>query len=205
MTLLIFAAIQVAICLPLHALVLPTLSGRGPVQSRVTPTTNESARQATGRRLYLLGGAFAAALFVFGAISVHLLNLLQVGGLTTAQAVMVASVIGPMQVTGRALELFFAKRLPPATVGLSTIPRTTNFGAHSTGLFVWRPHNVLRFRRNIWPQQRAADHRQRHASRGPVSRDSRWYLARLFGEASVVGNGNRLSVLLLRLVQWITL
>ncbi|MGT2428140.1 hypothetical protein ACU4HD_04635 [Cupriavidus basilensis] len=45
------------------------------------------------------------------------MNLLQVGGLTTAQAVMVATVIGPMQVTGRVMELFFAKKLQPAQVG----------------------------------------------------------------------------------------
>ncbi len=117
-TLMMFAAIQVAICLPLHALILPRLSGRAPTQSEViSPATGMPARQVTGRRFYLLGGAFAAALFVFGALSVHLLNLLQVGGLTTAQAVMVASVIGPMQVTGRVMELFFAKKLQPAQVG----------------------------------------------------------------------------------------
>lgn len=118
MTLVAFAAIQLAVCLPLHALVLPRLSARAPARSNVTsPTTDAPAKPAIGRHFYFLGGAFAAALFVFGALSVHLLNLLQVGGLTTAQAVMVASVIGPMQVTGRVLELFFAKRLQPAQVG----------------------------------------------------------------------------------------
>jgi len=121
-TLMMFAAFQVAICLPLHAFILPKLSGRRSIHPKVaSPTAGEPARQAAARRLYLLGGAFAAALFVFGALSAHLLNLLQVGGLSTAQAVMVASVIGPMQVTGRALELFFAKRLPPATIGMLSI------------------------------------------------------------------------------------
>ncbi|WP_174426648.1 MFS transporter [Cupriavidus basilensis] len=116
MTLLVFAGIQIAVCLPLHGLVLPRLSARAQPQVAAR-APDASPSTVAGKPFFLLAGAFAAALFVFGALSVHLLNLLQAGGLSTAQAVMVASVIGPMQVTGRVMELVFAKRLPPVQVG----------------------------------------------------------------------------------------
>ncbi|WP_354681861.1 MFS transporter [Cupriavidus necator] len=119
MTLVAFAAVQLFICLPLHALVLPAFPRRALPSEVGEPKglLTKAADTMPGMRFYLLGGAFAAALFVFGALSVHLLSLLQLGGLTVAQAVMVASVIGPMQVMGRTMELALASRFQPSQVG----------------------------------------------------------------------------------------
>ncbi|WP_063832603.1 MFS transporter [Cupriavidus sp. SK-4] len=120
LTLAAFAAWQLFVCLPLHALVLPALSRRSssarPEQAATAPPAAHSDA-APAMQFHLLAGAFAVALFVFGALSVHLLNLLQLGGLSVAEAVLVASVIGPMQVTGRMMELALAGRFRPSQAG----------------------------------------------------------------------------------------
>jgi len=51
-------------------------------------------------------------------IAVHLINLLTTAGLTSAQAVTVSMLVGPLQVAGRILELGFSRRVKAVTVGL---------------------------------------------------------------------------------------
>ena len=61
--------------------------------------------------------AFSANIFVFSALSVHLIPLLQELGHSARAAVIVAMLIGPMQVAGRILERTVARHTAPQTVG----------------------------------------------------------------------------------------
>ena len=59
--------------------------------------------------------------FITSAIAVHIVNLLQSSGLALGTAVLVASLIGPMQVTGRLAELAFGRRLSSVAIGVLTL------------------------------------------------------------------------------------
>ena len=122
-TLLIFAAINLAICLPLHWFGLAR---------RETPDHAEQARKtdtaATAEGAHLEGAArriamvlfsviVAASAVVFGALAVHLVPLLEAAGLTAAVAVFVASLKGPAQVAGRIWDLTLARKWHPIDVG----------------------------------------------------------------------------------------
>lgn len=122
-TLLIFAAINLAICLPLHWFGL---------SRRETPDQAEQARKtdtaATPEGVHLEGAArriamvlfsviVAASAVVFGALAVHLVPLLEAAGLATAIAVFVASLKGAAQVAGRIWDLTLARKWHPIDVG----------------------------------------------------------------------------------------
>lgn len=62
--------------------------------------------------------AFAANMFIFSALSVHLIPLLNDLGHAAGVAVMMSTLIGPMQVAGRICERTFARNALPQTVGL---------------------------------------------------------------------------------------
>jgi hypothetical protein len=61
--------------------------------------------------LGLLSGFFALRWFITSVIAVHVLSLLQGVGLTAAEAVGVAALIGPGQVAGRILEFAIGPRV----------------------------------------------------------------------------------------------
>ena len=67
---------------------------------------------------YLLTLAFTGNALVFSATQVHLMSMLQAKDLSPASAAAVGAMIGPMQVTGRVLELAFASRLSASAVGI---------------------------------------------------------------------------------------
>jgi MFS family permease len=119
-TLMIFAAINLAICLPLNWLGLSW---------RETAATAPAAKQAaaspdgpvlTGQRRIVGMALFALIMslngFVFGVISLQLVPLLEAAGLAGAAAVWVASLKGHGQFGGRVIEIFFAKNLKAMTV-----------------------------------------------------------------------------------------
>ncbi len=120
-TLVLFALINLAVCLPLHWLGLARRE------------TTEGAPASTGSPAAsldepLLGRARSVAIvlfalimslngFVFGVISVQLVPLLEAAGLATAAAVWVASTKGVAQFGGRVVEIVFARNLRAITVG----------------------------------------------------------------------------------------
>jgi MFS family permease len=116
-TALVFAAINLLVCVPLHALALP----RGGGTSRAATRTGSMAALRQVLRdptFHLLAAAFTANILVFSATSVHLLAMLAAKGLTPAQAAAFGALIGPMQVAGRLAEMLFGGRLAPSRVGL---------------------------------------------------------------------------------------
>jgi hypothetical protein len=115
-TLLVYAAIQLAVNLPLILLLVPRAVGRPP------DTAVESAAWASPdsrtAALILLGTFFSIRAAISAVVSVHALRLLQGVGLTAAAAVGVAALFGPSQVFGRMMEWAFARRLDPFTTSL---------------------------------------------------------------------------------------
>ena len=120
-TLVLFAAINLAVCLPLNWIGLARKEAAG--KSEATANGN-SARD--GSLLHGVQRTIAIALFalvmslnsfVFGVVSVQLVPLLEAAGLATAAAVWVASMKGFAQFGGRVVEIAFGRNLHAVTVG----------------------------------------------------------------------------------------
>jgi hypothetical protein len=124
-TLLIFAALHLLACTPVHAWLLPSV--RLAVNELHAPTAAQSAAAGSNRgsTFGLLAGAFTAYGFIAGAMAVQVIPALESCGLTTAQAVALAACIGPMQVAGRAADLVAGDRISAlrlGTIALTLIP-----------------------------------------------------------------------------------
>lgn len=119
-TLLILGALNLLICAPLHLRFLP---GRDRTHKVHAPgghaTDSKSLREVLREpAFYFLGGAFVANGLIFSAMSVHMLAMMQSKGTTLATAALLGAVVGPMQVTGRILELTAGSRFSIVHVGL---------------------------------------------------------------------------------------
>ncbi len=119
-TLVLFAAINLAVCLPLTWY---GLARREPAEAEAAPEDPAQAKdgrplsgraRAVGMVLFALVMSLNA--FVFGVMSVQLVPLLEGAGLATAAAVWVASMKGFAQFGGRVVELVFGRNLHSITV-----------------------------------------------------------------------------------------
>lgn len=117
-TLMVYAGLQLFICLPLHCWLLPAFRAAPPVL-RDAADAVPAPGPAVASYAWL-AVAFALVTFVSSVLSVHLISLLKSAQLSAKDAVMVASLIGPMQVLGRILELVFARNVRPIAVGTVT-------------------------------------------------------------------------------------
>lgn len=125
-TLSVYAGLHLLVCAPLHAFALPA---RQP--GRLTAAGTEARRstapqpvvQGLVRRpaFWLLVLSFTALGFVTSAMATHVVPMLVTAGATTASALAVAALIGPMQVAGRFADLLLAGRLHPLAVGWITV------------------------------------------------------------------------------------
>ena len=121
-TLVLFAVINLVVCLPLHWL---GLARRESPEAVAAPTGGAAASpdgpplEGRARSVALVLFALIMSLngFVFGVISVQLVPLLEAAGLATAAAVWVASTKGVAQFGGRVVEILFARNLRAITVG----------------------------------------------------------------------------------------
>lgn len=116
-TLTLYALIQLLVCAPLHCL----LDGPRQQKAAVSQHAGATLRHAIGQpQFWLLATAFAVNAFVFAAISVHLIRVVRALGHSMELALMLAALIGPMQVAGRLIERTWGNGKPPATVGIYT-------------------------------------------------------------------------------------
>jgi MFS family permease len=106
--LLAYAGLMLMVNLPMVWLLVPPAPPR---PSRDAGRAGLPKSPAQRLALVLLGAFFALRWFITSAISVHVLSLLQGIGLTAAQAVGVAALIGPGQVAGRILEYAIGPRV----------------------------------------------------------------------------------------------
>ena len=126
-TLTIYAIIQLAVCAPLHCL----LDGARRHKALATHLAGATLPQAVRQpQFWLLAAAFAVNAFIFAALSVHLIRVVQALGHSMELALMLSALIGPMQVAGRLIERSWAGRISPAVVGIYT------FAALPVALFV---------------------------------------------------------------------
>ena len=119
-TLLIFAAINLAICLPLNWIGLSW--HEPPSQPAATKVAEPSPEgPVLEGRVRVVGICLFALImslngFVFGVVSLQMVPLLEAAGLAGATAVWVASLKGHGQFGGRVVEIFFARNLKAMTV-----------------------------------------------------------------------------------------
>jgi predicted MFS family arabinose efflux permease len=123
LTLVIFAAINLLLCLPLNWMGLAKRESPLQAQQADAPTA-ASARGAAPLEgpartiaMLLFGAIVAASAIVFGAMAAHLVPVLEASGLASATAVWIASLKGVAQVAGRIWDLTFARKWHPIDVG----------------------------------------------------------------------------------------
>jgi hypothetical protein len=103
-----YVALMLLVNLPMVWLLVP------PAPPRPKPGATEAGvakSPAERRAVVLLGGFFALRWFITSAIAVHVLPLLRGVGLTAAEAVGIAAMIGPGQVAGRIIEYAIGPRI----------------------------------------------------------------------------------------------
>lgn len=124
-TYMAYGLAQILLCLPLHLLLQK--------KNTTEKNTEEKAQAASTQKksfslheavqhptFWKLAFAFSANSFVFSALSVHLIPLLKEMGHPAKLAVLMAALIGPMQVVGRIGEMSIARNAMPQTVGKFT-------------------------------------------------------------------------------------
>jgi hypothetical protein len=122
-TLLIFAAVNLCACLPLHWLGLARRESDAQAAPAAAPAAAaapaEPPLQGTARTvgMVLFGLIGAASAVVMGAMAVHLVPILEATGLAAATAVFLASLKGFAQVAGRIWDLTLARKWHPMNVG----------------------------------------------------------------------------------------
>ncbi|HXX03348.1 MAG TPA: MFS transporter [Xanthobacteraceae bacterium] len=107
-TLLVWAAINLAVALPLN-LLLPASTGIMPLSQGSWHTVGWRPY----KEMFLLAFVFAAAWFVTGSMAAHLPGLLERAGATPVQAIAAAALVGPAQVAARLVEFFLLHRAHP--------------------------------------------------------------------------------------------
>jgi len=108
-TCLVWAALHLAIGLPINRLLLPVPANREPIAR--TPFAAPGWKPY--REMFLLAFVFAAAWFVTGAMAAHLPRLLERAGATPLQAIAAAALVGPAQVAARIVEFLFLRKIHP--------------------------------------------------------------------------------------------
>jgi MFS family permease len=119
-TLMIFAAINLAVCLPLNWVGLWRRETAGAMAPAANAATSPDGPVLQGRMRVVGIVLFALIMsingFVFGVISLQLVPLLEAAGLAGATAVWVASLKGHGQFAGRLVEIFFGRNLKAMTI-----------------------------------------------------------------------------------------
>jgi MFS family permease len=129
-TVIIFAIINLAVCLPLNWIGLsrretPDEATAQPAQARAVPEGPVLQGQMRIVGIVLFALIMSINGFVFAVISLQLVPLLEAAGLATAVAVWVASLKGHGQFAGRVVEIFFgrnAKAMTIARVAIGVLP-----------------------------------------------------------------------------------
>jgi hypothetical protein len=115
-TCLVWAGVNMLVCLPLNYWLLPSAVAPMPVAavpSGDVTVAEDAGLQAWHRRaMILLGVAFALASFVSGAMATHLPNLLREMGATPSAAIAAGALVGPAQVAARLVEFSLIKYVP---------------------------------------------------------------------------------------------
>jgi MFS family permease len=125
-TIVFFALLQLAVCLPLHLAFVPR-GASATAPAKAGASHGEGTLPERSRRIAFVGLACAFALngFIVSVLTVHLISVLQRQGLTLETAVWIGSFFGPMQVAGRVLEFSVGRRFASRTIGMLALSLLT--------------------------------------------------------------------------------
>jgi hypothetical protein len=117
-TLLVYAALHILICLPIHWAVLG--EAKGETEDHHEAATSSPVLDGPGRRkaMVIFAAALALTGLVFSAISAHAVPLFSSLGFGGEEAVFMAALIGPSQVASRMGEILLGRRLSAMHLGL---------------------------------------------------------------------------------------
>lgn len=124
---LIFAALNLLVCLPLHAWLARGLArSRHAIATGTEPVIGRLSISQRRAGFALMVAAFALQSFVASAVLIHMVPMLSELGLA-ATAAIIATVFGPSQVASRLINMAFGRNLSP--VILATIAAILMSGA----------------------------------------------------------------------------
>lgn len=124
-TLLVYAAIHLLACAPIHFLVLPSRPPSHHLATSAAPAPSGVPPEVRSRAFLLLSLTLSSGGFVFTGAMVHMIEILRGLGHPAASAVLLASLIGPAQVAMRVFELLFGHRysiMNSAVFGSAMLP-----------------------------------------------------------------------------------
>lgn len=108
-----YAALQLALSLPAHLLLVPRVLSASPEPAAAPTVPPVRPARSSGLAFLLLAGVVTIGGAVSAVVSVHLLTLLQARGLDVATAVALGVLVGPSQVGARLVEMVFGRRYHP--------------------------------------------------------------------------------------------
>jgi MFS family permease len=118
---LAYAAIQICFSLPLYLLVLP-VSPAEPALASATEAIDVHANVKPSLTLLVtLAVTLTLAAAISSLLSVHLLTILQAGGMALAAAVGLGALVGPSQVAARTIEMAIARYHHPIWTKLASV------------------------------------------------------------------------------------
>ncbi len=120
-TLLIYAALQVVIVLPIH-LAIPARRGAPPPAASPGTGQDDEGRVAPQHRriaFRLVAAMFSASGLVSWGLPVHLIGMFQEAGLAKATAVWIATLNGPATLVARLVDVMLGSRVPAEHIALA--------------------------------------------------------------------------------------
>ena len=109
----VYAMLHLVVCLPIHVLAVPAGRHAQPAHAG----SDERLPAHAGPVFWWLATALSLAAFIGSAIAAHLIGLLTATGLAARDAVLIGSLIGPMQVAGRIMEFAFNRHVRALAIG----------------------------------------------------------------------------------------
>ena len=122
---LAYAGVQIAFSLPAYFFLLPSpdraIASKKPFTRAPTPLVAPIERPS----FVLLGASISLAALISTVLSVHLITVLQAGGLTLAASVALGAMVGPSQVSARLVEMLFGQNYHPIWTKLASTSLVT--------------------------------------------------------------------------------
>lgn len=124
-TVLIYAAMHLLVCAPIHFAALPKVAPVLPAAAANPTSGGGVPAEERSRAFLLLNISLSTGAFVFTGFIIHIIEILRGLGHPSASALFLASMIGPSQVGIRIIELVFGHRysfMASAVVGSAMLP-----------------------------------------------------------------------------------